>query len=164
MQNEVKIKTMTTENNKDKSTSSTTERHNARSYAVQAMYQWQIAGAPISEIEQQFLTEHIDKKLDMDFFKELIRGIPANKEEIDLAIKPFMNRSMSDIDPVELAVLRLATYELLKRPDIPYRVIINEALNLTKEFGSVEGYKFINGILDRIAKSSREVEVKMKKE
>ena len=128
------------------------------------MYQWQVAGAPIADIEQEFLKEHIEKKLDMAYFKELIHGIPANKEEIDNAIKPFMNRSMSDIDPVELAVLRLATYELLKRPDVPYRVIINEALQLTKKFGSVEGYKFINGILDRIAKSNREIEMKLPKE
>ncbi|HTM64320.1 MAG TPA: transcription antitermination factor NusB [Gammaproteobacteria bacterium] len=151
---------MTTENNNEFSAS---ERHTARHYAVQAMYQWQIAGASINDIEQEFLSEHIDKKIDMPYFKELIHGIPENKEEIDNAIKPFLNRSMSDIDPVELAVLRLATYELLKRPDIPYRVIINEALQLTKKFGSVEGYKFVNGILDRIAKTHREVEVKMQK-
>jgi N utilization substance protein B len=159
---------MTIENNKDNNNASRvanpTERHNARRYAVQAMYQWQVAGAPIADIEQEFLKEHIEKKLDMAYFKELIHGIPANKEEIDNAIKPFMNRSMSDIDPVELAVLRLATYELLKRPDVPYRVIINEALQLTKKFGSVEGYKFINGILDRIAKSNREIEMKLPKE
>ncbi len=151
---------MTIENNNP----NRTERHNARRYAVQAMYQWQMAGAPISEIEHDFVTQHIEKKLDLDYFKELIHNIPGNKEEIDNAIKPFLHRSMSDIDPVELAVLRLATYELLKRPEIPYRVIINEALKLTKEFGSVEGYKFINGILDRIAKANREVEVNMPKE
>ena len=151
---------MTIENNNP----NRTERHNSRRYAVQAMYQWQMAGAPISEIEHDFVTQHIEKKLDMDYFKELIHNIPAHKDEIDNAIKPFLHRSMSDIDPVELAVLRLATYELLKRAEIPYRVIINEALKLTKEFGSVEGYKFINGILDRIARANREVEVNMPKE
>jgi N utilization substance protein B len=154
---------MTIENNNARP-ASPTERHNARRYAIQAMYQWQVAGAPISEIEQDFVKEHIEKKLDMDYFKELIHGIPANKTDIDNAIKPFLHRSMSDIDPVELAVLRLATYELLKRPDIPYRVIINEALKLTKKFGSIEGYKFINGILDRIAKANREVETNLPKE
>jgi N utilization substance protein B len=154
---------MTTENKKENSISNPSERHNARRYALQAMYQWQVAGAPIHEIEQEFIKEHIDKKVDMEYFKELIYGIPENKEAVDNAIKPFLHRSMSDIDPVELAVLRLATYELLKRPDVPYRVIINEALQLTKKFGSVEGYKFINGILDRIAKANREVEIKMQK-
>ncbi len=161
---------MTTENNKDNtenkkenSINNPSERHNARRYALQAMYQWQVAGSALTDIEQEFLLHHIDKKIDMPYFKELLHGIPENKEDIDNAIKPFLNRSMSDIDPVELAVLRLATYELLKRPDVPYRVIINEALQLTKKFGSIEGYKFINGILDRIAKSNRELEIKMQK-
>lgn len=155
---------MTIENNNEQPAATASERHNARHYAVQAMYQWQVAGAPIADIEKEFVAEHIEKKLDMAYFKELIHGIPENKDDIDNAIKPFLNRSMSDIDPVELAVLRLATYELLKRPDVPYRVIINEALQLTKKFGSVEGYKFVNGILDRIAKTHRETEIKMQKE
>lgn len=152
---------MSTENKKENSISNVTERHNARRYALQAMYQWQIAGAPTAEIEHEFLTSHIDKKIDREYFRELIHSIPTQKETIDAAIKPFMNRSMSDIDPVELAVLRIATYELLNRPDVPYRVIINEALQLTKKFGSIEGYKFINGILDRIAKANRTVEINM---
>lgn len=152
---------MSTENKKENSIASVTERHNARHYALQAMYQWQVAGAPIADIEQEFVSSHIDKKIDLAYFKELIHNIPTQKETIDAAIKPFMNRSMSDIDPVELAVLRVATYELLNRPDVPYRVVINEALQLTKKFGSIEGYKFINGILDRIAKASRVVEINM---
>lgn len=154
---------MTTENNNESNSSSASERHNARHYAIQAMYQWQVAGAPIADIEFEFLSQHIEKKIDMAYFKELLHGIPANKDDIDNAIKPFLKRSMTDIDPVELAVLRLATYELLKRPDVPYRVIINEALQLTKKFGSVEGYKFVNGVLDRIAKTHREVEIKSQK-
>lgn len=155
---------MTSQNNNEQPISTATLRHNARHFAVQAMYQWQIAGAPITDIEQEFLLHHIaDKKIDMEYFKELIRGIPTQVDEIDAAIKPFLKRSMSEIDPVELAVLRLATYEILKRPDVPYRVIINEALQLTKKFGSVEGYKFINGMLDRIAKANRTTEVNMEK-
>lgn len=155
---------MTTEKNNEPTAPATaSERHNARHYAVQAMYQWQIAGAPIADIETEFVKEHIEKKIDMAYFKELIYGVPEHKEDIDNAIKPFLNRSMRDIDPVELAVLRLATYELLKRPDVPYRVIINEALQLTKKFGSVEGYKFVNGILDKIAKTQRETEIEMQK-
>tara|TARA_R110000868_G_scaffold250878_4_gene507623 strand:+ start:235 stop:702 length:468 start_codon:yes stop_codon:yes gene_type:complete len=154
---------MTTENKKENSISNPSERHNSRRYALQAMYQWQVAGAPISEIEQEFLLTHIDKKIDKDYFKELIYGIPEHQDDIDNAIKPFLKRSMTDIDPVELGVLRLATYELLKRPDVPYRVIINEALQLTKKFGSIEGYKFVNGVLDRIAKANRDVEVNMPK-
>jgi len=130
-------------------------RHNARRYALQAMYQWQVSGSAATDLEAEFLRYHIDKQLDMDYFKELIHGIIHHQHEIDQAMQPFLSRSIKEIDPVELSVLRLAIYELIKRPDVPYRVIINEALELTKKFGSIEGYKFVNGILDRVAKTIR---------
>lgn len=138
-------------------------RHNARRYALQAMYQWQIAGTALIDLETEFVRFHIDKKIDHAYFKELIHGVPTELTELDAEIRPFLGRSMQDIDPIELAVLRLATYELLRRPDVPYRVIINEALELTKKFGSIEGYKFVNGVLDRIARKHRETEIQMKK-
>jgi transcription antitermination protein NusB len=137
-------------------------RHNARRYALQAMYQWQLAGTSVNEIENEFLLYHIDKKLDLPYFKELIHGVPEHQHEIDLEMQPFLGRPLHEIDPVELAVLRLAIYELIKRPDVPYRVIINEALELTKKFGSTDGYKFVNGVLDRIAKKKRIAEIKTK--
>jgi len=136
-------------------------RHNARRYALQAMYQWHIANTSISEIETEFLTYHIDKKFDLAYFKELIHGIPEHQHEIDQEMRPFLARPMSEIDPIELSVLRIAIYELIKRPDVPYRVIINEALELTKKFGSVEGHKFVNGLLDKIAKKNRVDEINM---
>lgn len=135
-------------------------RHNARRYALQAMYQWQLAGTSITDIESEFLNYHIDKKLDLTYFKELIHGIPKHQQEIDHEMQPFLGRPLQEIDPIELAVLRLAIYELMKRIDVPYRVIINEALELTKKFGSVEGYKFVNGVLDRVAKKQRTVEIR----
>ncbi|MBV9576714.1 MAG: transcription antitermination factor NusB [Gammaproteobacteria bacterium] len=138
-------------------------RHNARRYALQAMYQWQLAGTSIEEIEAEFLHYHIDKKLDLDYFKELIHGVPKHQHAIDQEMQAFLGRPLHEIDAVELAVLRLAIYELMKRPDVPYRVIINEALELTKKFGSVEGYKFVNGILDRIAKKNRYTEMGIEK-
>lgn len=138
-------------------------RRNARRYALQAMYQWQIAGTTIDTIETEFLRYHIDKNLDLAYFKELIRGVPLYQKEIDQEIQPFLGRGFHEIDPVELAVIRLAVYELMKRPDVPYRVIINEALELTKKFGSIEGHKFVNGILDRVAKKNREIEIRMGK-
>lgn len=138
-------------------------RHNARRYALQAMYQWQIADAPLIDIENEFLHYHIDKTLDYAYFKELLYGIPGQLTELDDAMSPFLGRPKSEIDPIELAVLRLATYELLNRLDIPYRVVINEALVLTKKFGTVQGYKFVNGVLDRLAKKVRDIEVNMKK-
>ena len=136
-------------------------RRNARRYALQAMYQWQLAGTSLIDIETEFLRYHIDKKLDLEYFKELIHGIPKYQHELDLQMQPFLGRPLNEIDPIELAVLRLAIYELIKRPDVPYRVIINEALELTKKFGSVEGYKFVNGILDRIAKKTRQIEINL---
>jgi N utilization substance protein B len=138
-------------------------RHNARRYALQAMYQWQLAHTDVKDIEAEFLQHHIDKPLDMAYFKELIYGIPLHQEAIDNEMVPFLGRPIHEIDPVELAVLRLAIYELMKRLDVPYRVIINEALELSKKFGSIEGHKFVNGVLDRVAKKNRTVEVKMEK-
>lgn len=148
----------------ENSTLNLAARHNARRYALQAMYQWQIANTSMSQIELEFLQYQIDKKIDLNYFKELIHGVPNHQEEIDQEMLPFLGRPMHEIDPIELGVLRLAIYELMKRPDVPYRVIINEALVLTKKFGSIDGYKFVNGLLDRIAKKIRETEVKMKRE
>lgn len=139
-------------------------RHNARRYALQAMYQWQLAGTSIEIIETEFMRFHIDKKLDLPYFKEILHGVPKHQQEIDQEMKPFLERNLNEIDPVELAVLRIAIYELMKRPDVPYRVIINEALELTKKFGSIDGYKFVNGILDRVAKKMRLDEVKICRE
>lgn len=138
-------------------------RHNARRYAVQAIYQWQVANTPLADLEFEFIRFHIDKKIDLDYFKELIHGISSMQDQIDAEMTPFIARQIKEIDPVELAVLRIATYEILKRPDVPYRVVINEALELTKKFGSIEGYKFVNGILDRVAKKHRATEMNMKK-
>lgn len=133
-------------------------RHNARRYALQAMYQWQVAHTALIEIEAEFLKYRIDKNLDLAYFKELVHGIPEHQLEIDQAMQPFLGRPIQEIDAIELAVLRVAIYELIKRPDIPYRVIINEALVLTKKFGSTEGHKFVNGLLDRVAKNLRSIE------
>lgn len=125
------------------------------------MYQWQLAHTPIQDIENEFLRYHIDKKLDLDYFKALLHGVSHHLHEIDNEMQPFLGRPLTEIDPIELAVLRLSIYELMKRPDVPYRVVINEALELTKKFGSIEGYKFVNGVLDRVAKKNRTVEIKM---
>lgn len=140
-----------------------TARRNARQYALQAMYQWQMSEAPVKEIELEFLVHHIKDKTDLDYFKELIHGIPKNCEELDHHMTPFLSRPIHELDPIELSILRLGVYELAKRLDVPYRVAINEALELTKKFGSVEGYKFVNGILDQVARSLRKTEIKADK-
>ena len=138
-------------------------RRNARHYALQALYQWQISGTPAEDLVAEFFHYHVDKKTDLDYFKDLIQGVLRQSAQLDKEIQPYLGRLFEEVDPVELAVLRLATYELLHRPDVPYRVVINEALELTKKFGSVEGYKFVNGVLDRVAKKHRATEIGMRK-
>jgi N utilization substance protein B len=136
-----------------------TARRHARHYILQAMYQWQISGTSPSDIEQQFIAHQITKKIDIDYFKELVHMIPEQVDSLDKQMTPFLKRPLLELDPVELAILRLATYELVYRLDIPYRVVINEALELTKKFGSIEGFKFVNGVLDQVARKIRDVEV-----
>lgn len=140
-----------------------TARRNAREYALQAMYQWQISATPLNELEHQFLTREIRKQTDLEYFKELMHAIPKQFDEIDNLMTPFLKRPINELDPVELAILRIAVYELSKRLDIPYRVAINEALELTKRFGSIEGYKFVNGVLDQVARQLRAIELNASK-
>jgi N utilization substance protein B len=136
-----------------------TARRLAREYALQSLYQWQIAHHLPSDIEAQFLAHPFNKKTDLDYFKELLHAIPDQYEELDAYMTPFLSRPIDELDPIELAILRISIYELAKRLDVPYRVIINEAMELTKKFGSIEGYKFVNGILDHIARELRAQEV-----
>lgn len=138
-------------------------RRNAREYALQAMYQWQITETPLHELELQFLTREIRKKTDLDYFRELIHSIPKQCDELDLLMTPFLSRPLKELDPIELAILRIGIYELSKRLDVPYRVAINEALELAKKFGSIEGFKFVNGVLDQLAKKLRTHEINANK-
>jgi N utilization substance protein B len=130
-------------------------RHNARQYALQAVYQWQQSSTSMAEIESQFLKYHVTKKVDLEYFQEVIQGLARDQHEIDNYITPFLERPLSEIDPTELAILRIASFELAKRPDVPYKVIINEGLDLAKKFGSIQGFKFVNSILDRVARKLR---------
>ena len=140
-----------------------TERRNARFYALQAMYQWQINHTPLADLEIDFLLNHLKKKTDIDYFKELIHSIPKHVDELDGHMTPFLSRPLQELDPVELAILRLGVYELAHRLDIPYRVSINESLELAKKFGSIEGFKFVNGILDQFCRKLRQQEMTAKK-
>jgi N utilization substance protein B len=131
----------------------------ARRSAVQAIYQWQLTGYDLSEIERQFVEEHGLGNANVEYFNELLHEIPKRLDEIDAALVEFIDRSIASIDPVERAVLRIGAYELLCRPDLPYRVVLNECINLAKEFGAAHGHKYVNGILDRIAHKCRGVEI-----
>lgn len=135
-------------------------RKKARRYAVQGIYQWHMSGAPIGEIELQFLETINQSKVDIEYFREVLVNTLTKVGELDELLTPYLEREFDDVNPVELAVLRLASYELQARMDIPYKVVINEALELSKTFGVTDGHKFVNGILDKLAKKLRPLEAK----
>ncbi len=135
----------------------------ARRALVQALYQWDIAKQDIQTIEKQFREENTTSKMDLPYFTELLHAIPANTSELDELISPCVNRSMAEMNPVELAILRLAVFELKHRLDIPYRVVINEAVDLAKKYGADQGHKFVNSVLDKIAQQLRPTEAVSKK-
>ena len=130
-------------------------RRRARKLAVQALYQWEMLKVPMTEIEAQFLAREDLDEVDVDYFRELILGVESQVNTLDENFHLYLDRPIKDLTLVELCVLRLAIFELMNRPDVPFRVIINEALELTKIFGSVEGFKYVNGVLDQAAKKLR---------
>jgi len=134
------------------------KRHRAREYAVQALYQWQVTGNETSQILQQFALEKKSTTYEVEYFKDLVLGVVTRLADLDEAITPLIDRDIEQVDLVERAVLRLAAYELLKHPEIPYRVIINEAVELTKMFGAEMGHRYVNGVVDKMARSIRAIE------
>jgi N utilization substance protein B len=134
-------------------------RHKARRLATQALYTWQMSGGDLADIDQQYCMEHDMSKVDAAYFHELLHQVPAHIAELDAQITPLLDRPMEEVDPVERAVLRLSTYELLHRLDVPYRVVINEGIMLAKVFGASEGHKYVNSILDGVARQARSVEI-----
>lgn len=130
-------------------------RRRAREYAIQAIYQWQMSGNPLNEIEAQYLTTMNAKKVDTVYFQELFSGVLTNLDEIDTALAPALERDIEGIDPIERAIIRLSAFELKKRIDVPKKVVINEGIELAKTFGATDGHKFVNGVLDKISKDLR---------
>jgi len=137
-------------------------RTNARKAAVQALYQWQMAGQNLGEIERQFIEDQRLKDAQKSYFVELFYGVPKNLEAIDQALSEFVDRPVDTIDPVERAILRIGVYELLHRLDMPYRVVLNEGINLAKYFGADGSHKYVNGILDKVAQQKRAMEINSK--
>jgi N utilization substance protein B len=126
------------------------ERSKARQFATQAIYQWQMTKENVANIENQFVTEQDFNSTDAIYFRELLVGVSMNSAELDELMTPFLSRPMNDLDLVEKAILRLSTFELLKRQDVPYKVVINESIELAKDFGAEDSHKFVNGVLDKI--------------
>ncbi|MCO7596450.1 MULTISPECIES: transcription antitermination factor NusB [Pseudomonas] len=140
--------------------SKSAKRREARKLATQALYQWHMAQHSLNEIEAQFRVDNDFSDVDGAYFREILHGVPAIKGEIDKALAPCLDLALDELDPVELAVLRLSTWEFIKRVDVPYRVVINEGVELAKVFGATDGHKFVNGVLDKLAPMLREAEVK----
>ncbi|MGR9052414.1 MAG: transcription antitermination factor NusB [Gammaproteobacteria bacterium] len=137
-------------------------RTNARKSAVQALYQWQMTGQSLSLIEAQFIQDDRLKDAQKSYFNELFHGIPKSLDTIDAVLAQFVDRPVEKIDPVERAILRIGVYELLNRLDMPYRVVLNESINLAKCFGAEGSHKYVNGILDKVAQQKRPLEIKVK--
>lgn len=133
-------------------------RRKARRYTLQALYQWQLAGTALNDIEAQFLADNDMKKVDRAYFHALLHGVPARIGELDDALRPFLDRRVEDLSQVEKAILRIGTFELKERLDVPYRVVINEGIELAKVFGAEESFKYINGVLDKLARRLRAAE------
>jgi len=137
-------------------------RRKARHYAMQALYQWEMAGASLSNIEAEFLTDNDMTRVDTEYFRDILRGVPRELSELDEMLEPCLSREMKEVTPVEKAILRLAAFELIHRIDVPYRLVINESVELSKKFGATESHKFINGALDKLAQRVRVVEINNK--
>lgn len=131
------------------------QRSRSRSLAVQALYQWQIAGQDVASIVEHFMIEQDAKKFDTDYFNELVHAVPSRLGELDAALSSCVDRALESVDPVERAILRLGAYELIEHPEIPYRVVINEAVELAKTFGAEKGHRYVNGVLDKAARALR---------
>lgn len=138
-------------------------RRKARHYGMQALYQWQMTKDPLADIELQFLSDYDFSRVDVEYFHDIIHQVPGNLEALETAFKPHLDRDISGLDPIELALLRLGSYELIKRIDIPYKVVINEAVALAKKFGATDGHKYINGVLDKLAQDTRAIEIQAAK-
>lgn len=138
--------------------SASAARTRARRLAMQALYQWQMTAMEAAEIVAQFEADPEFRSADKAYFEELVDKTIANIQTLDDYYSPALTRPINEVNPVERAILRLATYELWKRIDVPYKVVINEAVALTKKFGAEQGHTFVNGVLDQMARRLRTVE------
>jgi N utilization substance protein B len=134
-------------------------RGKSRRLAMQAIYQWQMTGDNISDIKQQFFDENNMSQFDSEFFSELVSGVASSISELDVLLEKYMSRSAESVDPVERSILRIAVYEFVNRLDVPYRVVLNEAVNITKEYCAENSHTFVNAVLDKVAKEVRHIEV-----
>ena len=128
-----------------------TPRHRAREFALQGLYQWLLNNEPASTVVKHIRSAHGFDKADSEYFTELLNGTIAQSVELRETLVPTVDRPIAELSPIEHAVLLLGAWELKNKIEIPYRVVINEAVELTKSFGGIDGHKYVNGVLDRLA-------------
>jgi N utilization substance protein B len=138
-------------------------RSMARRLALQALYQWQVSGQTAADISAQFAEDQNLKGAERGYYEELLAQVPVHADELDAHLQPMLDRPLHEVDPVERAILRIGAYELAYRKEIPYRVVLNEAIELAKVFGGEQGHKYVNSILDGVAKTVRPEEVAAKR-
>ncbi len=133
-------------------------RARARRRALQAIYAWQISGGLVEQVIAQFAHEQAHEIADLEYFDDLVRGVMKHRASLDEALVGYLDRAVEEVDPIERAVLRLSAYELIHRLDVPYRVVLNEAIEIAKRFGSEHGHTYVNGVLDKAAGDWRPAE------
>ncbi len=137
-------------------------RQKSRRLVLQALYQWYMAKTSPSVIAAEFIADNDMAKVDYEYFRELLERIPQTTSELDECITSFIDRPLDKLTPIESCILRIGAYELLHRVDVPYRVVINEGVELAKTFGAQDGHRYVNGVLDKMAQKIRLAEVKPK--
>jgi len=138
-------------------------RARARRRALQAVYAWQMSGGLVEQLIAQFAHEQAHEIADLEYFDDLVRGVVKHRASLDEALVGYLDRPVEEVDPIERAVLRLSAYELIHRLDVPYRVVLNEAIEIAKRFGSEHGHTYVNGVLDRAAADWRTAEFQVVK-
>jgi N utilization substance protein B len=131
-------------------------RRRARRRALQALYQWHLTGQEVGEILSQFREEQDFSNVDTELFATLVRKVSKDQADIDEKIQPFLDRPVAQLDVIEHVILSIGTYELLNSMEVPHQVVIDEAINLAKQFGAEQGHSFVNGVLDKAAKQWRD--------
>lgn len=133
-------------------------RHRARELVMQGVYQWRVSGTDASDIENHLQDEKNLGRYDKVLYAKLLRGVISQQKELGALLTPHLDRSLDELSTVEYSVLLLAAFELSQQLDVPYKVVINEAVELAKTFGGTDGHKYVNGVLDKLAPNVREVE------
>ncbi|WP_148861723.1 transcription antitermination factor NusB [Marinobacter fonticola] len=136
------------------------ERRRARVLAMQALYHRHYSKSTVSNIEAEFMVDNDMSKIDSAYFRDLLRGVHREQADLDKTLEPYLDRPLHEVDPIELAIVRLGTYELKHRIDVPYRVVINEGIELAKRFGGTEGHRFVNSVLDKLSRRLRLAETR----